>query len=51
MPDQAPANLPEGEEEGYPMLIYQFMHAQVPRAVVRGLLIVPVVTIDLCELF
>ena len=29
MPEQAPTNLPEGEEEGYPMLIYQFMHAQV----------------------
>lgn len=29
VPDEAPTNLPEGEEEGYPMLIYQFMHAQV----------------------
>lgn len=29
VPEQAPTNLPEGEDEGYPMLIYQFMHAQV----------------------
>ena len=29
VPDVAPTNLPEGEDEGYPMLIYQFMHAQV----------------------
>ncbi|CAM9880660.1 unnamed protein product, partial [Laminaria digitata] len=28
VPDVAPTNLPEGEDEGYPMLIYQFMHAQ-----------------------
>lgn len=30
VPEEAPTNLPEGEDEGYPMLIYQFMHAQVP---------------------
>lgn len=29
VPEDAPNNLPEGEDEGYPMLIYQFMHAQV----------------------
>ena len=29
VPDLAPTDLPEGEDEGYPMLIYQFMHAQV----------------------
>ncbi|CAM9814152.1 unnamed protein product [Pylaiella littoralis] len=28
VPEEAPTNLPEGEDEGYPMLIYQFMHAQ-----------------------
>lgn len=29
VPEEAPTNLPEGEERGYPMLLYQFMHAQV----------------------
>eukprot|EP00903_Cladosiphon_okamuranus_P009200 g8786.t1 len=28
VPEKAPTNLPEGEERGYPMLMYQFMHAQ-----------------------
>lgn len=30
VPEEAPTNLPDGEESGYPMLIYQFMHAQYP---------------------